>query len=1038
MARRDVRLDKYLRLNEYISSLFGKKSFQEFQSLLGDSMEGFNEERNSYVLQILQAQQNLRIAKDRLSQYDGNIHGYMNRINKKREKPVKLKYFQYLSVLFTEIFMDKYFSDPVQFLNELNEYVSRIEDNDIWFSKPDLNKLAFWMATGSGKTLIFHINYLQIMKYNRGPNKVEYDNILLITPSESLSDQHMREMTESSIHCDYFSNAFGGYFSEVSDTAIVKVIDIHKLTEVKTGQGVSVHIEEFGTKNLIFVDEGHKGSGGVQWRRFREYVSREGFTFEYSATFGQAIKNDSTLLDEYGKSIVFDYSYRHFYNDGYGKEYRILNLKDEAYSDTTQHTLMLANLLTFYEQILLFQEKHEEIREYNIEDPLWIFVGSKVQGKNQQSDILEIVKFIDKVLRNNEDWVHEKIKSILEGKSGLLDKKDRDLFSPEYPEKKLCYLKEKGLNEKQIYEGILSDLFHTSHSAPLHIVDIKNATGEIALKAGNAPFFGVINIGDTSQFIKLCQENTNIIDEKDDLSKSLFKAINSPESKINILIGAKKFLEGWNSWRVSNMGLLNVGRREGSQIIQLFGRGVRLRGKNFSLKRSSIIETQPPKNLKILETLNIFGIKANYMDQFREHLEVEGINTDNYVEKIIPITIDEEYLNENLLIPTVEITKFKKDDFLKFEVDDTIHITLDLMPKVEILTSLKANGIKATHDNPIRKIEPKYLELLDWDTLLFELLQYKKDKRWDNIIINKETLKLIIQKDTYSLHCPEGLINPKKFENILQLQEVVVAILKKYFNRYYTLKRNQWTKKNIKVEKLTLDDDNLNFKEYTIKIKEEDTFILTEIEQIIEDRIEELQYEFKSNYINNIYIDRHIYQPLLAESRDTKNELYPKIHPGGLNTGEQDFITDLKNHITANTERYRDTEFYILRNLPKRGVGFFQSAYFYPDFILWIKTKDKQHLLFIDPKGLGHIREGLNEEKIQLHNHIKDIEQKLHQTGTPNITLDSYIISVTPYANAKPLLGNEAKSTLKENHILFQPDDKETYIQDMLQSTLVS
>ena len=38
-------------------------------------------------------------------------------------------------------------------------------------------------------------------------------------------------------------------------------------------------------------------------------------------------------------------------------------------------------------------------------------------------------------------------------------------------------------------------------------------------------------------------------------------------------------MEGWNSWRVSNMGLLNIGRNEGSEIIQLFGRGVRLRGR---------------------------------------------------------------------------------------------------------------------------------------------------------------------------------------------------------------------------------------------------------------------------------------------------------------------------------------------------------------------------------------------------------------------------------------------------------------------------
>src|SRR5690625_5849606 len=73
-------------------------------------------------------------------------------------------------------------------------------------------------------------------------------------------------------------------------------------------------------------------------------------------------------------------------------------------------------------------------------------------------------------------------------------------------------------------------------------------------------------------------------------SSSLFKNINDDDSPINLLIGSKKFTEGWSSWRVSSMGLMNVGKSEGSQIIQLFGRVVRLKGYNFSLKHYTIID----------------------------------------------------------------------------------------------------------------------------------------------------------------------------------------------------------------------------------------------------------------------------------------------------------------------------------------------------------------------------------------------------------------------------------------------------------------
>ncbi|MDH7479858.1 MAG: ClpX C4-type zinc finger protein, partial [Syntrophomonadaceae bacterium] len=44
--------------------------------------------------------------------------------------------------------------------------------------------------TGSGKTLLLHLNYYQFLHYNREP----VDNLLLITPNEGLSEQHLEEL----------------------------------------------------------------------------------------------------------------------------------------------------------------------------------------------------------------------------------------------------------------------------------------------------------------------------------------------------------------------------------------------------------------------------------------------------------------------------------------------------------------------------------------------------------------------------------------------------------------------------------------------------------------------------------------------------------------------------------------------------------------------------------------------------------------------------------------------------------------------------
>jgi hypothetical protein len=248
--------------------------------------------------------------------------------------------------------------------------------------------------------------------------------------------------------------------------------------------------------------------------------------------------------------ILFDYSYKYFYKDGYGKDYRILNLKEHV-TDTSQDILMLANLVSFYEQILVFEENKELIKEYNIEKPIWIFVGSKVKGQKglsdnlTKSDMLTIVRFLSQALKNEGNWTVNSIKRILDGKSGLIDDNDRDIYSPTYPDTKLKYIREKSLTPEEIYKGLLIKVFNIPSSAPLHLVNIKKAEGEIALRAGASEFFGVINIGDDTEFLKLVKEKEpRIPAEPDELSSSLFDSINTSKSKTNILIGAKKFIEG--------------------------------------------------------------------------------------------------------------------------------------------------------------------------------------------------------------------------------------------------------------------------------------------------------------------------------------------------------------------------------------------------------------------------------------------------------------------------------------------------------------
>ena len=108
------------------------------------------------------------------------------------------------------------------------------------------------------------------------------------------------------------------------------------------------------------------------------------------------------------------------------------------------------------------------------------------------------------------------------------------------------------------------------------------------------------------------------------------------------------------------------------------------------------------------------------------------------------------------------------------------------------------------------------------------------------------------------------------------------------------------------------------------------------------------------------------------------------------------------------------------------GIGFFEANNFHPDFILWAVSGDRQHIAFIDPKGLA--RMDADHPKVRLSRQIKEIEQRL---GDPNVRLDSFILSVTPFETVGRSW-NRSKPELAERHVLFMKEDRETYVGGML------
>ena len=996
--------------------------------------EGFDADGASGIFIHLTARSRLLngVTTDDLRRYDENIAKHLAAMNAGRAEPVVLRRFQHLAALYAEIYLDRYARSPRGLLADLNDFVESHNigrlGNARWepFAESDLRKLAFWMATGSGKTLIMHLNYRQFLHYG-GETP---DNILLITPNEGLSRQHLDDLAASGIpavRLDLNESGTGRL-----EPNVVKVTEITKLVEEKRGGGVRAPVEAFEGGNLIFVDEGHKGAGGEAWRKMRDALGEDGFTFEYSATFGQALAaaKDDALLTEYGKAIAFDYSYRHFYNDGYGKDFRILNLRRESSPDDSD-TLLLANLLSFYEQTLAFESGGDRLRPYNLERPLWAFVGGSVNavsGKPPRSDALTIVQFLNRVL-SQPDWAAAGIARLLAGESGLTDDAGRDIFADRFD-----YVRRRAREGTDVYRDILRRVAHAESPGGLRLRPLRGSDGEIGLQAAASDrYFGVINIGDAPAFRRLAEGEGAVIEE-DAFAESLFDRINETENgvpPVNVLIGAKKFIEGWNSWRVSSMGLLNIGASEGSQIIQLFGRGVRLRGLETSLKRSAALDGSHPPDIRLLETLDIFAVRANYMAQFRDYLENEGVPVDDRLELSLFIRPNRDFLNKGLVIPrTRDDASFMRDANIVFRPDAKIRpVAVNVSSEATQVASGEGGISEVAADSGASvAISDAALDLVDWRAAYAGLLEYRETKGYDNLAISPDAPRAVIAagESAYSLTAAASLANPRGAADVERLRDAVEAILRRYADALYRRARRRWESDNMVYKPLDEYDCNLTFNiaegdgrgRYLVQIPRASADRAARIERLIAD-CDSLLYDEDEDDPPRIHFDRHLYQPLPLKGNAMT------FSPPGLEASEREFVKNLRDFWrNRRAELPADAELFLLRNMgPGKGVGFFEDSGFYPDFILWIKTADAQRIVFIEPHGMIHENAPDNSDKVTLYERLPKLAAKItgRSPDAPKVVLDSFIISATPYQELREKYGGGdwSRERFAERHILF-------------------
>jgi hypothetical protein len=1035
-----MRFDQKLVLANWMLSLFDAQSFEDFAAeLKHPEHEGWEEDNTSrFLSQLLRRTVEFSgVNNDDLTRYDNNIFRHTQSSVVRHKNFEGWKYFQYLSLLFVEIYLDRYFHDPDGLLSSLNsfsiEFCNETGASIEPFKKEDLHKLAFWSATGSGKTLLMHVNILQYKHYLKENGRArDLNRIILLTPNEGLSQQHLVEFELSGIEADIFRKDGASLFSD-------KAVEIIEVTKLKDEMGEkSVAIDAFEGNNLVLVDEGHRGASGEVWKVMRDRLSEKGFSFEYSATFGQVIRaaggaTQRKLEQEYAKCILFDYSYKYFYRDGYGKEFRILNLADDK-DDPIRGLYLTACLLSFYQQLQLHKDKREEFARYLIEKPLAIFVGGSVNAVRKESgrdvsDVTTVLLFFKEFVENSSSSTVNRLRRLLDYDGTLRDQGGRPVFGSGA----FDYLNSIGVNAEQAFSGILDLVFNAPFAAALHVDLLKGSDGELSLRLGENEAFGVINVGDAPKLLSICEQAGLITDEKQ-FSGSVFARLNDKGSRVNVLIGSRKFTEGWSSWRVSTMGLMNIGRSEGSQIIQLFGRGVRLKGFGMSLKRSSMLELnpKPPKSLRFLETLNVFGVRADYMTQFKEMLEEEGVPPGD-VDDVFELPVINNLGNKRLKVLDVP----KDVDFKRQGVKPRLEppfsglatVTLNWYPKIQAQQSKGAGRVSDDIAFEEQKFTALHTSFFNLDEIWFELQNYKAERSWYNLNLSRDAISELLQRsDWYTLYIPAAELEFTEFSKINRWQEIVTALLKKYVERVYLYRKAEFERPHTHLREITSDDPNF-IRQYRIWVdqdREEVLVKLNELKELVESgQLREDGWKFDS--LVALGFSRHLYSPLLHIKNKTL-----EISPVPLNKGENDFVEDLRKYFESNGEVFSGRELYLLRNMSRgRGIGFFEAGNFYPDFILWVVDGGRQFVTFVDPKGIRQLS-AFNDPKIRFSKTIKELEERM---ADPTVVLNSFIVSNTPFSSVGWWAGDD-KQEFESYNVLFQFDDKDSYISAMFKKIL--
>ncbi|WRD45844.1 DEAD/DEAH box helicase family protein [Helicobacter pylori] len=786
-------------------------------------------------------------------------------------------------------------------LNPLLKNSFKVENHCVSFEN-FINRLAFYMATGSGKTIVI-IKLVELLSVAIRMGLIPKKNIMFFSANENLIKQFEKEIEKYNRGKDYFKQidfkslknvTNKDFYRAPKDFFIEKIALFYYRADLMNDEESKENLLNYkdywdNGENYVILDEAHKGNKTESKRQaIFSLLSLKGFLFNFSVTFTE----ESDLI-----TAVYNLSVGEWVKLGYGKESVLLKknnlsafkeLKD--LNDREKEIALLKALL------LLGMQKRYQTEGY-FYDPLMLVFTHSVNVKNSDAEIF--FKTLARVIENDDG------SDFLKAKEDLLEelKNPEFLFSDDKDKDYKVKVFKEGLKSMD-FKGLKEEVFYANSGHIEVIINPKN-NQEIAFKLNTSDkVFCLIKIGDITEWV--CEKLKSVKVVSKNLSfkeESYFSQID--KSSINILVGSRTFETGWDSTRPSVILFLNIGLDDDAKklVKQSFGRGVRIESVKNQRQRLAYLDIDGAikKSLKpnaaMLETLFVIATKS---ESVKAILDLKEESSDpSWCE----VELEKTSIEHALFVPCYQEKSIKATDLQSGSFKMSAKNFKDLKEYFHLMSEKHFILKHEIYD-------PK-----DY-TLLKDLIQTKRfeiELNW-----HYKDLDYMISEIKGKLYPNQKV--PKDEFNALDSEKIV------HFKRV-----------KVRADK----------KEELVKtIQEVKEYAPLDKEKHKQDRT------FKVGDAELLKLKEHYYTPLIKAKNCDWLKHVVKVE------SESDFLEELLKITETLQENYDFWAFSkIDEHLDHLFIPYIDNAAerkFFPDFIFWLQKSGTQIICFIDPKGTEH------------------------------------------------------------------------------------